>query len=539
MRKEIFYWVALFAVVLAVALYIRYFSSPTLSIRVGFSRSAASYGTVYPYQKLVFNVSLNNTGSSEISDMGVDVLLNGNTTYVYGVTIPQGRSTSVSFNYTPSAPGAYNFTVVADGGRLYNLADRQAASSTETIDVADPANGSAYTTLPAGNILSRSSLNMDAAGFFYYSYLDSTYNLSKFKITTMPGLRSFIYPLLEVASPDIVNISSATAEYAGGAAASSIWIRGYVAPQIVGVGAEGLNLTTTYHTANGINVTVVGLKYNESLCSWYSQGWTKVVAVGEGGSCLGIANGSIATLGTALPRSSIASPFGSNTAAAYSAESDNALAYGYASGVLGGTIYFAGITSNSPANSICYGVVTDTNDSSFCSTYLFGTNAIIGPVSLIRTTAVYGDENFSVFSLANTTKVLQQVPINIGIIGSMGASGKSVGFVSGIRNSCTFNFDFGCYNATFSNGTISLYINNTRSSAVTLDSIGCVLNGVPKYTALNTILAAGANTLLSTGCYNDGRISQSLPFGLAFSLPLNYTVGTEHKTVTGSAFVVG
>ncbi|MCL4553218.1 MAG: hypothetical protein M1305_06685, partial [Candidatus Marsarchaeota archaeon] len=130
MRKEIFYWVALFAVVLAVALYIRYFSSPTLSIRVGFSRSAASYGTVYPYQKLVFNVSLNNTGSSEISDMGVDVLLNGNTTYVYGVTIPQGRSTSVSFNYTPSAPGAYNFTVVADGGRLYNLADRQAASST-------------------------------------------------------------------------------------------------------------------------------------------------------------------------------------------------------------------------------------------------------------------------------------------------------------------------------------------------------------------------------------------------------------------------
>ncbi len=540
MKREVYYWMALFALVIAAALFYRFYYSAGISLSARFVQNSSGFGQVYPYQKLYFDVILNNTGSTPVSDMGVAVKINGNTTYAPGVTIPAGKSVRIAFNYTPTGSGVYNFSVVADPGRLYNIVDRAGSAAGLEVTVDQPGSGEAYTLLPSNGIVSRSEVNSNLLGFLYYSDIGMNYNIPAFGSGSLPGSSSFFGIFFRVVGSELENVSSASAVYADGNSVSSMWIRGYVNPEIISIAAKGQNLTSHSYIENGNNVTVVDLTGNESLCSWYSDGWIKTVTSEGGGSCTKIADGNVSLLASppVLPRVQV--PFVSPVIIAnYSSVSGNTATLGYTAFVENQSLISAGITTNNIPESVCGGLVSSVNNVSYCSAYVFGSNSMIGPVSLIRTTAIVSGYNLSAFSLVNTTSISRQIPFAIAAIRSLNVSGVSTAFASAVRSSCAFDYGFACWNDTYNGSTISFRLRNTIGKSARLNNIGCVLLGVPKYKTLNITLANDTAANITTTCYNNGSPAVALPYGLAFTLRMNYTVGNTTETVNGTAYVLG
>jgi hypothetical protein len=540
MKKEIYYWIALFVVIIAAALYYRFYYSSGISLSTKFVQNSSSYGQVYPYQKLYFDVLVNNTGSTPVSDMGVGIEINGNITYAPGVTVPPGKSVELEFNYTPTTSGSYNFSAVADPGKLYNIVDRANSGASLDLVVNAPERPEAYTLLPSNGIVSRSEMNSNLLGFLYYSDLGINYNLNAFKIITLPGTSSFFGDFFDVAGSELENLSTASATYANGNSVSSVWIRGYVKPEIIADAAKGMNLSSYSYDANGNNVTVVSLKDNESMCSWYSNGWIKTVSTNGIGGCRDIVNGSVSLLVSPPSVPSAEPPFLSDAIVAnYSLEHGNVSTLGYSAFIGNQSLMSTSITTNNIPERVCSGVLNNVKNVSYCSTYIFGANSVIGPTSLIRTTAIVDGYNLSTFSLVNTSDVIGQIPLDIDAIIGFNVTGPSEAFASAIHNSCVFDSGFGCANPTYSGNSISFTLQNTLGRTATLDSIGCALNGVPKYSKLNATLANDTSAKVTTTCYNNGSPVVGLPYGMAFGLWLNYTVGNTVKTVNGTVFVLG
>ncbi len=540
MKKEIYYWIALFVVIIAAALYYRFYYSSGISLSTKFVQNSSSYGQVYPYQKLYFDVLVNNTGSTPVSDMGVGIEINGNITYAPGITVPPGKSVELAFNYTPTTGGSYNFSAVADPSKLYNIVDRANSGASLDLVVNAPERPEAYTLLPSNGIISRSEMNSNLLGFLYYSDLGINYNLTAFKTIPLPGASSFFDTFLRIAGSDLENVSTASAYYADGNSVSSVWMRGYIIPGIISAAAKGQNLTYYNYYEGGNNVTVVDLGGNESLCSWYANGWIKTVSSEGNGSCVGIAGGNVPLLSSLPSLTGIKSPFFSYvTIANYSRVYGNVSVLGYSAVIGNQTLMSAGVTTNNIPEKVCGGIVNTVANVSYCSTYLFRANGTIGSTSLVRTTAVIGNYNISVFSLSNTSRILGQIPVDIDAVRSFNITGPSAVFVSSIHSSCGFNSGFGCGNDTYNISLISMTLHNQLGRPARLDSIGCALYGAPKYKDLNLSLASNGIANVTTVCYNNGSPEYGLPYGLAFSLWLNYTVGNTIKTVNGTAYVLG
>ncbi len=539
MKREVFIWIGMFLVVLAVALYIRFYSEGQISVVTAFAHNSSSYQNVYPYQRLVLDAYINNTGSGMISDIGVEELINGNVINVYGVTVPPDKTATIPINYTPTQGGRYNISIIVDPAKRYNIGDRNNAAASLELTINNPQKPQAYSLLPPGSAVSHGNVNLNTVGFLYYSYLSAGYNITQFNITGMPGLNDFLTPLIDVVGGYVENMSVAHAKYANGNVVYSIWLRGYVLPDIMAVGAQGRNLTTQNSTVGGSQVTLVHLKDNESLCSWYSNGWIKTVTAQGNTACLGyIQNNYSEFAPQTIPKVNVPALSIGVIIANDSFVEGNSLSTGYTVLIGNQSLVYSGVATNSAESGSCYGIIDTANGISYCSSYIFSTNQIVGPTSLIRTTAAIGGLNATALAVVNTSKALQQVPLSIDILKVSNLSGQSVQFVNGVKPSCGIT-GFGCQNASYNNGTLSFRLLNANITSVRLGSIGCVLNGVPKYTLLNKTLPGLGIVNITTQCYNEGQLAQSLPYGYVFGLRMNYTNGNTIHNATGTVYVLG
>lgn len=539
MKGEIYLWIVFFVVVLAVAFYLRFYSSGQIGLVTGFAGNALSYQNVYPYQRVVVIAYINNTGSVAISDLGVEELINGNIVNAYGVTVPSGKVASIPINYTPVQNGTYNITVIADPNKLYNIGDRKSASASVSLVVNEPQMPDAYTLLPPGNTTGNGDINLNTVGFLYYSYLSSGYNLTQFNITGMPGLNGFLTPLIDVVGAYVDNISVAHAEYSNGSSVYAIWLRGYLLPDLIAVGAEGRNLTMQNFSVGGNEVTLVHLIDNESLCSWYSEGWLKTVSAPGNESCLGYVQNDYSAFAPAEVRGMAVPTLSSDIIVANdSVVIGKNASSGYTVLMGNQSIVYSGVATGNNVGSACYGVITTENGISYCSTYIFPSNQIIGPTSLVRTSEVINGLNATTLAIVNTSDVLQEIQLNIYLLKVLNLSGPSLQFVNGIRPTCGIT-GFGCENTTFDNGTVSFRLLNYNTSLIRLNSVGCVLNGVSVPVVLNKTVAGLGIVNISAPCYNEGQVETGLPYGLIFTLMLNYTASNTIHNAIGNVYVLG
>ncbi len=544
MKREIYLWIILVAVVLVAALYYRYYYSSAISLKVGVERYGGLQAQViYPEQELFFNITVNNTGSTAIDQMGVDLLVNGNITYVYDVTVPAGKVGHAEANYTPPAGGDYNITVVADPGKVYNIPDRSTARASVMVPVTALQNPVAYVSLPSNNATVVYTENLDSLGFIWYSALSSEYGLNRFNLTGLPGLAQFGTALDYIGSYT-ENISAAHAVYKNGSVVYSIWMnpgeyRDILPVNIVGVAAEGLNMSVTNRTEDGRNVTFVGLADNDSLCSWNSGGWIKMIASSGNESCLGlVGDNSTGLEPKAIAGVKLVPPLISGFVVANDTlASGNVESESY-SAVFSNTIDFASVTVNAGTNDTCEGQISSVDNATYCSSFVFPINGSESAPYLIRTRAEIGAYNITALWRTNESDIPGLIPEAIAVLQGYNAIGTSAAFVNGIPPQCTIP-GFGCENATFTNGTVSMRILNYNTTSVTLDSLGCVFLGATYPVKLNITLPGLGIGEVNTTCYDEGQVATSLPTGLAFTLRLNYTSANIVHSVNGSIYVAG
>ncbi|MGB9732594.1 MAG: CARDB domain-containing protein [Candidatus Micrarchaeia archaeon] len=528
---------AFFVAVVLVALYIRFSYQPPVNIAVAISNYNA---TVFPFEKVSIPISVKNLGSSDIKGMGFEVLVNGNMSRLYSLTIPSGKEATLYFNFTPDSYGSFNITAIADPAKLYSIVDRSKTSSSIMLKVAPPEALRAYAPINPNGIVQLKEANLTATGALAALYLYSNYSLQGFRLFDLNLPYTLFSSLIGLTYNYINQIGVAYANYTNGSSIYSMWLRGYINKGAIESALSAVNANYTTIPKNGENVIFAKISNNTTLCSWYANGWIKNIVFKSSsgnGSCLDLvglnySNPLPASLPTNLENFSP-----SNTVALGDIESyyfptnspsvakiisySNAFVIPYISTNLGSII--------------CYGIVSNVTNQSYCSTYLFQTSHKIGALGLVRTTTYIPPYNFSVFSLVNQSAILATVPINIGLIQELGAKGSSLSFISGFTNTCRLA-NFSCINPKFSNGQLILTLKNVMNSSVRISGISCYV-GSGKVTPANVTLNPNAEASLAATCYENGNVISGIPFGLRVALNVSYSINNQSKTSLGSAVI--
>jgi hypothetical protein len=540
MKNEKYAWIAIVAAILLAAAYLKYFYQPVIGIELSMGGSVEQ--PLYPYQKITLLINASNNGGSVISNMSIGVLINGNLTTLYKVVLPVGKQTTISYNYSPVTPGHYTISAVADPGHFYNLADRSKAITNESFVVSKADTASPSVFLPAHNISGISSENLTKGGYLVSAYILNQYNISRFSLTGNKALDRFLNPILNLTSYYIENITTANANYPDGSSAYSVWIKGYLSPNIFSVAASAAGLKWSNVTTGAGTVTLVRITNNTTFCSWYSGGWMKTLSYQGNATCAYLLNE------TGLPHQTlsegVASQFYEKTLIPNASQlgefggSENDVSYAARLSLFNNASFvYASIANNTPEDGTCYGIISSVNNSHYCSSYILPNSGKIGNFSLIRTTAYVNTYNLTVMSLVNTSTALEQVPVAIGMIKRFNISGSYLQFESGIVNTCSFGSDFGCGNITYSNGTISFRITNKMNESVVLNGISCYTLGSLIATPLNTTLPKGNATNVGTSCYGTAGKLSGVALGLNLKLLLNYSKANVAHLVNGTAFI--
>jgi hypothetical protein len=541
MKNEVYVWMLIIVAIVSVALYARYFYQPAVSIALAMNANVPSQ--FYPYQKATVNIDVFNNGSSVISNMSIGIVVNENLTTLYKVTLPVGKQTSLSYNYSPLTPGTYAIKAVADPGRLYNIADRDRSQASVQITVLGAQNATPGDMLPPRNAIALHAENLTRGGYLLSTYLYDQYNVSNIGISDNGYLNGFLTPVLNLTSYYIKNISITNADYENGTSAQSIWIKGYLAPNIFSVAASASGLRWKNYTADSTTVTLVNVGGNATFCSWYSGGWLKTLSYAGGkGTCMDVFNGT-ESAGPILPggisnalsdKISIAN---ASELGSYSGIGKNGAYAARSSFFNNASFIYASIMNNTLQSDTCYGIISIFNGTYYCSTYLMPKSGGIQALSLIRTTTFFSKYNLTVMSLVNTSLALREVPETIALMKGFNITGTSLVLKSGITNVCSFDDTFGCGNVSYSDGTVTFRATNRLNQTLRLDNAECYTLGSVIPLPVNITLEPMQSTDISTACYGlSGKLS-GFALNLHLKLALNYSVANLTNKVLGSAFI--
>jgi hypothetical protein len=552
MKREVYLWILLLAVIAVGALYYRYSYQPTLSIEVSMNSSGA--GSVsYPYQNARLPISVYNNGGSPIRNMSVGLFVNGNLTTLYKITLPAGKQTTIPFNYTPSKPGTYNITAVADPDNLYAISDRAATKSGAVLRVKIPENATPYALLPSNGLLSRKDIALSNLGYAESMSLYDRYNASEFAVIDDPQVNGYIEPVLNLTAYYINRIYASDAVYENGDRAYSLWISGYLGPSIFGVAATGRGLVPRNITTSFGNMTFVKISNDTTACGWYSGGWLKMLAYSGNATCYQALNES----GEGAPKSTLlGGPLqGKLNVTGGSLLADYAGASGGTSYVAGmsllsnATVMYDSISNNTVESTVCYGEEETVNGTNYCSAIVIlasgGLNKTLNsPMRLVETTAYVGARNLTAISLFNTSpssyQLQNQWMTNIAVIRDMNVSGTSAAFSSGLTNTCAFNDSFPCKDVSFVNGTIGFALKNALNQSVRIENLGCnaTLLLTPSNTSLSQEIPAGGTYNATVPCYNYLGKIKGVALNLRLNLQMNYSVANVTHSLSGKAYVL-
>lgn len=549
LKYEKYLWILFLAVILLIALYAKYYYSSGIGVLIRFGSQKFISG-YYPYQKVSLPINITNNGGSIIRSLPISIYLNNTLAGAYNVSLTPQRSVVIYYNFTPKSSGTYAISVVADPAKLYSINNRNNANDNVAVVISGPQSAMPYMFM-LRNYTSVSSGNVRASGYLIDTYLYGYFNMTEFSISDTNTLNTLLYPLLNITYRSfIAQLSYTKARYAYGNE-TSFWIQGYLDPSIMGTAAKARGLSVSYQLLNSdistklsapVNLTLIKLGNNATLCSWYSGGWLKGVSFQGRTNCLSIVKGNNLT---AQPNGAYnSSQFKrliinlSSTGANFTASGVNSFRVGAILPVGSNALGYVGLSNATNTNSICYGPINIFNGIQYCSTYLFPVTNTLANFSLLRTVGVIGGINASVFSLVPTRLLFSQVLVNIGIIRGFNLSGAASGFISGFQNTCSFNASFVCSNVNFTNSNLTFTLVNKLGSATKLISIRCYWNGFANNMPLNITLPNLGSRNITDECYNYGAPITGIPLGLHLHLVLNYTLSSTAATTNGIAYII-
>jgi len=238
MNKIDYLILVFFVAVVLVALYIRFTYQPPVNLEVTLS---SSNSTIFPFQKAVVQINVNNVGSSNINGMGFEVLVNGNASREYSLTIPSGKEAVFYFNFTPNTNGTYNITAVADPAKLYPIVDRSKTVATTFINVKAPQALEAYAPISPKGLIYLKEANLTSTGALLATFLDYNYSISELNFADLNLPYTLFTSLIGIAHNYISEIGVAYANYSNGSSIYSIWLKGSINQNAILSALEAVN----------------------------------------------------------------------------------------------------------------------------------------------------------------------------------------------------------------------------------------------------------------------------------------------------------
>ncbi|MGC8586713.1 MAG: CARDB domain-containing protein [Candidatus Micrarchaeia archaeon] len=539
MKKEFYFWAMFFIAVAAAAIYFRYYYQPAIGVSVSFSANQSSFGSVYPFSEVRLPVNVSNVGSAAFRNLSISILVNGNLSSVYLVTMPPGKEATIYYNFTPEGSGAYNISAVADLGKVYNVQNRNSAKSTIRIFVEEPEAARPYAVIPPG-AANFSSAQGSAAGLMTAEYIRSAYGIG-----ANVQSAALISRLINITSSYIRNVSVADASYQNGSEAYSLWLRGFLSPSIIGIAANASGMNATHAAIGNTNITVVKLGGKGTLCSWYSGGWLKTLSYYGNASCTDILGASYNSSYPSVSESEalLRNSYNSSYEQLSYFETSRIENTSYATVLLlnASTVAMASISNLVPSNTPkCIGIISSANNTNYCSAYVFPLNGSLGSVSLVRTTEIIGGYNASVISFANTSRIMYSIPSNIRLLSMLGLKGHSMSFTSPFSSYCSFaNSSIGCSNPVLAYSNLTIGITNSMKGAAELKSASCYFQQQGRYAQLNATLQPGETANFTIPCYEGSSKLSGFPLDLYLTLSLNYTYNGSVEHAFGTAVING
>ena len=537
MNREVYYWIVFAAIIIIVALYIRSYYQPSIALSVRLNTSGLPSGAFYEYQNLQIPIVITNTGGGVVKDMSIGVVINGNTTTVYSVTVPVGKVAVIPFNYTPKTSGKFTIEAVADPGKLYKISDRADAQQQINVTVVSPEPEAAYSLLNSNGILSEGYANTTGgalpASYFYFN----NFSIGQFAFSNNTALNNILYPAFDIAESYIHNVDFAYAHY-NGSSMYSIWISGFISPELIKSAAIGKGIAVMNKSVGNYSVIYFDADKNTSVCTWYSGGWVKILAVNGNYSCLGELVDTTGKL-TGPIHASVGNYFRNITSFAnYTFIIGNKVANAELVPLDNESISYVFIGTNDvPPSDLCYGLIATVNGMSFCDVYYSQTHGTEG-TALGITTAFVGNTVVSAYSLMNTTMLENESRMSVDLIRSLNITGNYLAFTSGLQNSCVFDFNLTCSSVGFSNSTVDLTLVNEYNSIIDISKIGCTLSGAGVSYWVNKTLAPKGNASVTVPCLSDGKPINETLVSFDLSLSVNYTLDNEPHVGAGQAHIL-
>ncbi len=545
MKNEIYIWIAIFVIIAAAALYYRFYYTASYQLVVSFNKTQLN-GNIYPYQNVAMPIVVTNTGGSAISNLDFGLYMNGSLKNTYKLDIPVGKTAVIHFNYTPAKAGTYNVSVVADPGRVFDISDRAQAQAEASFIVSNSESPSPYSYIARNGLVAGSYANLKSSGVVTDSFFYTNFTSVPMVFSNISALNTFLYPITSIAGAYINEMAYSNGAYSGNNAISSIWLKGYLEPSAFVYAAGYKGLSHHNFTYNGTQVTFVKLSNISTMCSWYSNGWIKMIGTNGTENCTRILEHAPASYYTPETQSikfrNDSFAFNATVIGNYSGFVGNVFSHGELL-EMNNSIHYMQISTNlTNPLLVCYGAIYNISGVSYCSSYDLPASGKIGNYSLISTRAYVGGINYTDYSLSTTSRLLETVPEAVGLIHASlyNSSAESLVFLPGIRSECGFVEGFNCTDVAFSNSTLNFRVINNYNSTVSLTAGSCFAEAPSLlFTRVNYTLKAKQAANLSVGCayYNGTRI-YGVPFNLYLGLTLNYTLNRTRLQANGSAYVV-
>lgn len=476
----------------------------------------------------------------------------------YTISLPPYKNITTTLNYTYNKSGIYNFEIIADPSLVLAISNTSVIKSNINIKVKLQSVLNIPASIPDNNIQSLETFSLYKHGIAAIPFIDINFNKNDF-LNNIVFSQTILSKVFYDLSNHIKILNGLYIKYNNNTSAYSTWIQGNLKPKFIyAVVSTFSNINNTNYTINlnqtenvinnkKTNVSFIKIDNNKSICYFYQQGWTKIIAYKNNSknynSCLNIIKKNYQTNNY----NSIESLFISNpifiknsSKFIYTNVSNIGLISTYNSNSSGfyrlfdskyGTFINYIIHNNKELitlNRTCKGILSNQNNTHVCSNFV-PLNTL--NFSIVNSTEYTKNYELGLYSIVNNNLSILASGIAQSLINKLNFNQTSFSWKT-INNCSLDNTLLNCsyYNFNYLTSIASLNITNKMNNSIKINEIACYNPGLESNQTINKTIEPDNSLILNVLC---NGLSTQISAINSYNLTINYTMLNKTKIVRG------
>lgn len=479
----------------------------------------------------------------------------------YTVSLPPYKNITTTLNYTYNKSGIFNFEIIANPSLVRTISNTSTIKSNINIKVKKLQSVlDIPSSIPDNNIQALETFSLYKQGISAIPFIDINFNKNDFLnniVFSQIILSKIFYDL----SNHMNILNGLYIRYNNNTSAYSTWIQGNLKPEfITTVVSTFSNIYNTNYTINlnynkneinnqkKINVNFIKIDNNKSICYFYQQGWTKIIAYKNNSnnynSCLNIIKknyqtnnyNSIESIFTSNPvfiknSSKFIFTNVSNIGLISTYNNNNSSGFYRLFDSKYGTFINYIIHNNKQLitfNKTCKGILSNQNNTHVCSDFI-SLNTL--NFSIVNSTEFTKNYKLGLYSIVNNNLSIYASRLAQSLINRLNFNQTSFSWKT--INKCSLDstlLNCSYYNFNYLNSVASLNITNKMNNSIKINTIACYDSGFESNQTINKTIGSDNSLILNISC---NGLSSQISIINSYNLIMNYTVLNKTKIIKG------